>query len=100
MTKTLIIRSRREYQLDTPKQAIEGAYTYYVASHAVQLLIKAATIYNKTIKPKQLIMPNVKYTEQEKAKVKLKGDKLHIECIINCFLADANIAKYYDVIIK
>ena len=96
MTKTVEIISKREFLYNTPEEILCGRYQYLPASKAVKVITTAALQFN-TQSSTETVNVSTKATEDEKAKVKLKGKKQTIENFLNRLLAETELLYHFDI---
>lgn len=96
MTKTVKIISRREFLYDKPEEILSGRYRYLPASKAVKVITAAAIEFNAQ-NSTEAIDVNTKATEDEKARVKLKGKKQTIDRFLNRLFAETELLDHFDI---
>lgn len=94
MTKTIVITSKREFLY---QDILSEKYQYIPASIGVECLIKDAVQFNDNLEAKHKIVPIVKYTKSEKAKVKIKGSDASVYGFIAQLCTDRNITNHFDI---
>ena len=97
MTKTITMKSKREFLHDTNRDILIGRYKCVPASSGVSVFTKAVAMFNDGIDEKDHIVLTIKYAEQELAKVKLKGRKDAINTFINRLIVETDIMEYFDM---
>jgi hypothetical protein len=96
MTRTVKITSKREFLYNTPEEVVRGRYQYLPASKAVKVITAAALEFNAQ-NSTETVNVSTKATEDEKAKVKLKGKKQAIEHFLNRLLAETELLYHFDI---
>ena len=94
MIKTIVITSKREFLY---QDILSEKYQYIPASIGVEVLIKNAVQFNDGLSDENKILPIVKYTRPEKAKVKLKGLETSVCMFIARICTDRNITNHFDI---
>lgn len=97
MTKTITIQSKRIFLYDTKEQIALGRYKYCPASSAVKVFTKAVAMFNDGLNPELTLALIVKYTDQEDAKIKLKGKKQSIVTFVNRVFAETELLDNFDI---
>jgi len=96
MTKTIKITSKREFLYNKPVEILNGRYQYLPASRAVKVITAAALEFNAQ-NSTSAVDVSTKATEDEKAKVKLKGKKQIIEHFLNRLFAETELLYHFDI---
>ena len=97
MTKTITIQSKRIFLYDTKEQIAFGRYKYCPASSAVKVFTKAVAMFNDGLDQELALEIVIKYTDQEDAKIKLKGKKQSIITFVNRVFAETELLDNFDV---
>lgn len=97
MTKTITIQSKRNFLRGTHADIVLGRYTYCPASSAAKVFTKAVAIFNDGLDPELALEIIIKYTDQEDAKIKLKGKKQSIVTFVNRVFAETELLDNFDV---
>jgi len=97
MTKTIKIQSKRIFLYDTPEQILSSRYKYCPASSAVTVFTKAAFMFNDGINTELAVRIVVKYTDAERAKIKLSGKKDSVNIFINRVFAETELLDNFDI---
>jgi len=97
MTKTICIKSKREFLSRTPEEIIFGAYKFSPASNAATVFAKAATMYNSSRDQDFAVKVIIKRTDEMDAKIKVSGDKLSVQDFINRVITETDLFKHFDI---
>lgn len=97
MTKTIKIQSKRIFLHDTTEQIVLGRYKYCPASSAVKVFTQAVAIFNHDLDPEFALGVIIKYTDQEDAKIKLKGKRQSITTFVNRVFAETDLLDHFDI---
>lgn len=95
--KTFKIKSKYTPVIERPEDVILGTYKYTPASIAVKLITEAALEFNNGSAPELFIKVIIKYTEAEKAKIKISGKHASVERFINMLIAQTDLLKHFDI---
>ncbi len=95
MTKTIKIKSKREFLYDNADDVWFDRYKYLPASNAVKVITAAALEFNTEMSA--IIKVITKATDDEKAKVKLTGDRESINIFLNRLFADTKLLDHFNI---
>lgn len=97
MTKTIKIQSKKEFLYDTPEHRVLGTYAYLPASSAVKVFTKAASMFNDGRNQNLMVSVIVKYTDDQQAKIKLKGERDSVHTFLNRLIAETELLEKFDI---
>lgn len=95
--KTFKIKSKRRTVCEKPEDVILGTYKYAPASIAVKSITEEALEFNNGLAPELFIKVIIKYTEAEKAKIKISGKHASVERFINMLIAQTDLLEHFDI---
>ena len=96
-TKTFKIKSKCIPVSKRPEDVIFGTYKYTPASLAVKLIADAALEFNNGSTPELFVKVIIRYTEAEKAKIKISGKRDSVERFINMLIAQTDLLEHFDI---
>jgi hypothetical protein len=97
MTKTIKIKSKREFLSRTPEEIIFGAYKFSPASNAATVFAKAANMYNDSHASDFAVKVIIKHTDEMQAKIKISGAKDSVLDFINRVITETDLLKHFDI---
>lgn len=97
MTKTIEVYSKKNYLHDKPEYILFGTYAYCPASVAVKALSAGVLKLNEQVDENLAIKIIVKRTDDEYAKVKLKGARKSIDMFMTALIAKSDLLQKFDM---
>jgi hypothetical protein len=95
MTKTIKIKSKRKFLYDTLEDILFDRYKYLPASKAVKVITAAVLEFNA--EKSDILIVATKATDDEKAKVKLTGNKRSIDNFLNRLFVETELLEHFDI---
>jgi hypothetical protein len=95
--KVFKIESKRKRLYEDDVDIMFSRYKYIPASLAVKLITDAALEFNNGSAPELFVKVIIKYTEAEKAKIKISGKHDSVERFINMLIAQTDLLEHFDI---